>query len=489
VHVYAALLEARRDGLAPADAARAARARVARPAIVAAVTAGAAFAALALSDIGALRQLGLLCAAGELLTAIAIVIVTPAVGAWLEQRPPPPERAPRWPVALAALTATRARAAALALCALAPLAALAFGAAPPLAEAIIAVRPAKLEPLQVQQAIFDAFGGKRGQWIVLVADPDQDHARARADHLAERLSAQREDVEAVDALTALAPAPATQSERFAARDALDLPARAADLERTLTEVGFAPSRFTAVLEGMRTPPRQPIALPDLERGAGSILLSRYLAQDGADHLVAVYVRPRETPGSLARIEQAVRDADPAAMVTGYNRLEASLRDTLAHDLPRIGLVAGALVILALSASLRRARDVLLAAVVVAAEIAAVLLLVRLLNIPLHVYDALVIPVLLGITVDEGMFLLYRARSVEGEGVDVIVDTLRHEAPIIAATALTTAAGFGALAACDFDGLRDLGRVGALGSAVGLLIALVIVPAGLRLWPSPPARPL
>jgi predicted RND superfamily exporter protein len=484
VHVYAALLEARREGLPPADAARVARTRAGRPAFVAAITAGAAFAALALSDIQALRQLGLLCAAGEVLTAVAIIVITPAVGAWLERRPPPPEAPPRWTDALARLTATRGRAAALALLAAAPIAAVVLGAGPSLSEAFIAVRPAKLEPLQVQQAIFDAFGGKQGQWIVLVADADRDRARARADRVAERLGIMKDDVEAVDALAALAPAPATQAERFAARDALDLPGRAGDLERALADVGFAPARFEAVLSGLRRPPRQEVALGDLDRGAGAILLSRYLARDGADHLAAVYVRPRDREGSLGRIEQAVRDVEPEAMLTGYSRLEASLRLTLARDLPRIALVAGALVVLALAASLRRARDVLLAALVVGVEIAAVLALSRVAGIPLHVYDALVIPVLLGITVDEGMFLLHRARSVEIQGGDVIRDTLRREGPIVAATALTTAAGFGALAACDFDGLRDLGRVGALGSVAGLAIALLVVPAGLRLWPSP-----
>ena len=34
------------------------------------------------------------------------------------------------------------------------------------AEGIVAVRPQKLEPLQVQKQIFEAFGGKRGQWVV-----------------------------------------------------------------------------------------------------------------------------------------------------------------------------------------------------------------------------------------------------------------------------------------------------------------------------------
>ncbi len=137
-----------------------------------------------------------------------------------------------------------------------------------------------------------------------------------------------------------------------------------------------------------------------------------------------------------------------------------------------------LVVLALAASLRRARDVVLAATVVAAEIAAVLILIRVLHIPLHAYAALVLPVLLGITVDEGMFLLHHAREAKGD--DAIAETLRHEGPPVAATALTTAAGFAALGFCDFDGLRDLGWVGALGSTVGLVVALVVVPAGLRL---------
>ena len=130
----------------------------------------------------------------------------------------------------------------------------------------------------------------------------------------------------------------------------------------------------------------------------------------------------------------------------------------------------------------------LAMAVVVVEIAAVLLLIRLLDIPLHAYDALVLPVLLGITVDEAMFLLYRARrTVRGTRPrDVVRETLRWEGPPVATTALTTAAGFAGLILCDFDGLRHLGMVGALGSIVGLLVALVIVPAGLRLLPTKPA---
>ncbi|HMY20822.1 MAG TPA: MMPL family transporter, partial [Polyangium sp.] len=191
-----------------------------------------------------------------------------------------------------------------------------------------------------------------------------------------------------------------------------------------------------------------------------------------------YVRPRDTAGSTERVELAIQKTDPGAMLTGYSRLEGALRKSLAQDLPKTGIVAGILVLVALSMSLRRMRDVLIAAFVVGAEIATVLVLVRLFDIPLHVYDALVLPVLLGITVDEGMFLLHRARETTG---DVLRETLRLEGPPVAATALTTAAGFAALGLCRFDGLRDLGLVGAIGSVAGLLVALIVVPAGLRLW--------
>src|SRR5439155_15584856 len=106
--------------------------------------------------------------------------------------------------------------------------------------------------------------------------------------------------------------------------------------------------------------------------------------------------------------------------------------------------------------------------------AIVLVTSRALGVHWHVYDALVLPVLLGITLDEAMFLLEAARDRR------IDDAVAEQAPLAAATALTTAAGFGALVVCRFDGLVDVGKVGALGSTVGLVAALVVIPAGLRI---------
>ena len=479
VHVYAALLEARRDGLAPEDAALRARARTRRPVLVAASTAAMAFAALGLSEIAALRQLGLLCAAGELLTAVAIVAITPELGARLERRDPPEERVPGWTGIVAAMTESRSLAGIMLAVVVAPLVLVATGFGPSIADAIVALRPSGLEPLAVQQRIYDHFGGRPGQWVVMVADPDPLAAHARTDAIVEALDGA--PLEALDAITTIAPAPSTQRRRLAERDALGLADKADDLERALVDVGFAPERFTAVLEAMRNPSTELVTLEDLSASSDAIMLERYLGRDGEEAIVVSYLLPE--PGEEAAVEEAVLRADPEATLTGYARLEGTLRQTLTQDLPHIGSVAGVLVVIALALALRRPRDVALAAAVVVVEIGVVLVLVRAFGVPLHAYDALVLPVLLGITVDEAMFLLYRARRERGELDAIIGETLRHEGPPVATTALTTAAGFAGLLICDFDGLRHLAAVGVIGSVAGLVVALVVVPAGLRLTAS------
>ena len=102
-----------------------------------------------------------------------------------------------------------------------------------------------------------------------------------------------------------------------------------------------------------------------------------------------------------------------------------------------------------------------------------MLAMRAFDLRWHAYDALVVPVLIGITLDESMFLLHAAGLSE--------DAMRAQGPLVSATALTTASGFAALLVCRFTGLVDVGAVGALGVIAGLAASLIVVPAGLRVF--------
>lgn len=477
VHVYGALLAARRRGLSAAKAARAARRESAAPTLIAALVAGLAFCSLALSDLAAMRELGVLCGAGELLTAVAILIFTPEIGAWLERREPPPRAEPRWVPWVIALTATRARAGALLASVALAFPLLFFVGWPHASDAVVAVRPGALAPLKVHEEIYRIFGGKPGQWIVLSADSDPERAAARADAVAETLEKLREDrtIDGFDALASYAPSPAAQRARLAERDALDLPRAKERLSRALVASGFSLEACAPALLAFDHPSSE--ITPLSRDGALAWLAARHLAADGAGALAASYVRPNGDPAKDERALALIAAADPGAVVTGYPYLERSLKRTLAHDLPRIALLALGFVAIALRATLRRGRDVLLALGVLAVELGAVALSMRALSIHWHVYDALVLPVLFGITMDESLFLLRAARS--RVGADPLGDALREQGPLVAATALTTAGGFGALLVCRFEGLVDLGAVGAIGSVAGLVAAVLVIPAGVR----------
>jgi hypothetical protein len=475
VHVYAAVLDARREGHAGRDAARRARASTWRPTLTAAAVAAAGFGSLGLSGLRAMRELGLLCGAGELLTAVAILLVTPEIGAWIERGPPPPEASPAWIEGLVRVTATRPRAmVALASCA-APIAIVALIGWPRPASAVVAIRPPSLAPLAAEEHVRSLFGGRPGQWIVLSIDPDEETARARADRVADALEPLSRDgaIDGFDALATFAPSATTMRARRAERDALDLPARRPALEVALQEAGFDLQACAAALEAFAHPSRD-VSVPSAsDADAISWLLRRHVVHDAGDTLVATYVRPRGHPEADARLRSAIASADPGAVITGYDAMDRGLRDALAHDLLLVGAVTLAVVGIAMRVVLRSARQALVALSTLACELGAVGLAMRLLGVRWHVYDALVLPVLFGVTIDESMFLLYAARAGS------MTEALRKQGPLVAATALTTAAGFLALVGCRFPGLRDLGEVGTIGVLAGLVAALVVVPSAFR----------
>jgi uncharacterized protein len=475
VHVYAAVLDARREGHTGPEAARLARAATWRPTLTAAAVAALGFASLGLSRLRAMRELGLLCGVGEMLTAVAILLVTPEVGGWLESGAPPSKATPGWTEWLVRATSTRRWAiAALVACA-APILIVAVIGWPRPASAVVAVRPEGLAPLVAEEHLRALFGGRPGQWLVLSIDEREEEARARADRVAEAVESlsRAGTIDGFDALATFAPSTTTRRARLAERDALDLPSRRAGFESALRDEGFDVESCAAALDVFAHPSSDPSGAFAPASEATSWLQRRHVVHDGGDTLVATYVRPRGDPAANARARAAIVSADPRAVITGFEAMDRDLRDALSRDLWLIGAVTLSIVGIAMRVVLRSLRGALVALSTLLCELGAVGLAMRVLAVRWHIYDALVLPVLFGVTIDESMFLLYAARAGSMDSA------LRKQGPLVAATALTTAAGFLALVGCRFPGLRDLGVVGTLGVLAGLVAALVVVPSAFR----------
>lgn len=477
VHVYGRLLEARRDGRSPDESADIARRETWRPTLTAAFAAGGAFACLALTDIEGMRQLGILCGAGEVLTALAILLVVPEIGARLERGTPPKRMSV--PIVRALSGTTNRALAALSVAGCAVALAFALGV-PTIDHGVVALDGQTLPSMATYEEIYATFGGTKGQLLVISADANEARARSRADAVAEVADTLVGSgvIEGFDALGTIAPSEGAQHARLEIRDALDLPAKGRLLAKVLSEEGFAPEAFEAALASFAHPDHTVSDVATSQNRAIAWVRRRHLGRDDQGSIAVTFVRLTRDPVQQAEARTLLRAADPEAVQTGYADLQESLRSAMVRDVPRILLAALSVVLLVLGFSLRSVGTVALAVLVLVVEIALVLVLANLFHIRWHIYDALVLPVLLGITLDETLFLLDAVRRQAS--VDKALEKL---APLAASTALTTAAGFGALLICRFGGLTDIGKVGALGSAAGLLCALIIIPAALRIWQS------
>lgn len=494
VHLYAATLGALRDGFRVDEAPAEARRRVGRPVMLAAISAGGAFLCLALSSVDALRQLGALAAAGEVVTALYLLAITPLLAAWLEGRRRAtagspdsagaavaeagtidrlPE-APRWLVEASQTRAMRRSAAVFATLAVVLVA---LGAGPRRDGPMVALQPTGLAPLVVYREIAETFQTEtEAPTVVLVEGSTPEIARTRADEVFASLTAHASTVRAVDSLAAWSPSPTTIAQRcagLAAATGLSPTARASRLEGALTEAGLSPKGFAKALDSLGYSASTCSTYADTSRTAEPADVARYVRDEAPGHALAV-VSYLPTNGRPDAAKELLTATFPDAALTGIGTLEPSLGSALVRDLPRVGLAALAFVTVALFAVLRRKSHALIALAVIAAELATVLLAMRAFGVPLHIYDALVLPVLLGVTLDETLFVLRAAD--EAATHEEKIKAIQREAPLVATTALTTAAGFVALGVCRFEGLRHLGFVGAVGSALGLSFSLLAVPA-------------
>ena len=270
----------------------------------------------------------------------------------------------------------------------------------------------------------------------------------------------------------------TQAARFDARDALDLPKKQTISSARSPRPGSPPRASSRALEAMRHAARKETRLDDVaslrRRDPGHALPRRGRGRSPR-RVLPPAPAPRPAPPSASRPRCA--PPIPARMLTGYSRLESALRETLRHDMPRIGLVAMVLVGLALAASLRKPRDIAIAALVVAAEVAAVLILIRVLKIPLHAYDALVLPVCSGSPSTKACSSsITPARRPRRRHP-------RHDPPRGPVDRRDRADHRRRFRRAGFLRLRRTARPRLRGRARqhrGLIVALIVVPAGLRL---------
>ena len=103
---------------------------------------------------------------------------------------------------------------------------------------------------------------------------------------------------------------------------------------------------------------------------------------------------------------------------------------------------------------------------------------NILGIKLNYLNIIIAPILIGIGLDNGIYIMQR--FYEKEKLELI-DAIEHTGRAIVVTSLTTMIGFGSLITANFHAIAQIGILTMLGIGYELLASLTILPAVLKIW--------
>lgn len=168
-------------------------------------------------------------------------------------------------------------------------------------------------------------------------------------------------------------------------------------------------------------------------------------------------------------------------VTGMPVLGRLMVERSRRALAVAGTLAAAALLVWLLVDLRDLRLALLAALPTFLGLAALRGLMKLLGVPFNPLDVLALPVVIGISVDDGVHIVHRLRAERGDLARALAGTGRG----VVLTSATSIAAFGALAFARHQGLASFGLVLALGVAVALALSVLVLPRA-AVWLAPGA---
>ena len=174
--------------------------------------------------------------------------------------------------------------------------------------------------------------------------------------------------------------------------------------------------------------------------------------------------------ALGSFVNAVQSLYPAA--TGRPALEAGVGDIVVAAFRQAFVTSAIAIFLILLATLRSFGDAALVMVplLLAASLTAATMVI--LSIPLNVANVIVLPLLLGMGVDNGLHVVGRYR--ESRSVQNVYRSTTPRAVVV--SVLTTLFSFVALAFADHRGMASMGQLLAIAIGFLLVSTLLVLPA-------------
>ena len=470
IHLLGRYEALRREGLDSQEATRAAFAHTGSAATISALVAAVTFLSLAISEFRAFREFGVIAGLGMMVVIAAYLLVLPALLGLCARFGWRPAARPLFGGTSAGLgrLLARARFRRGVVWILGPsLAVLALGTGRVRFNYdFAALEDSSLPSFRLDKITNRVLG--YSQTPVVMLTPDVESERATVEELGRRKQERgaASSIDFVGALTDLVPTEQAEKQAVMASIAQVLarvkpdklePATREQFERLQRLVGTRPFERADLPESVR---RQFLGIGDGNTGFVLVFASVNLADGSKVQDFAREVRGVNTAGGtrVAAAGEAMILADIIEMVT--------------REMPRIMVAALLAVFLTMSLTLGSVRLALVCLSPTVVSILALTGLMPLLGMELNYLNVIVVPVLIGVTVDAGVHMATRLEDAGADFVTVYAETARA----ILGGILTSAVGFGAMLLADHPGLNSIGELANLGFAINLVVMLVGFPA-------------
>ena len=154
-----------------------------------------------------------------------------------------------------------------------------------------------------------------------------------------------------------------------------------------------------------------------------------------------------------------------------------------NSVVKAALISAVAVTLMIFLMLRSIRDTLLVLVPLILAALYTVAATVILSTPFNFANVIVLPLLMGLGVANGIHLVSRAREEKSAAAAFSTTTPRA----VFFSALTTIASFGSLAVSSHRGTASMGELLTLSIGITLVCALVVLPSLMRLWPAGETR--
>jgi predicted RND superfamily exporter protein len=483
IHIYQRYHHERASGNKPNKAVEIALTRTGKGVWTGGLTTIAAFLTLLLARIQGIVELGVLVAVGLFFCLLTITLVLPAFLVWVERKGYRYRPLKTWGLGqLTSFLKKHYRPVLVCLFALAVIGGY-LGTRVRVTGGVEGFRPRGMEGMETLERMQERFGGHGAGMTVLLKGEDLSQLLREEETIASFLQdTYNEGILFVTHLAQFIPSAGKQTRVLdELRVGMDYQQAARSLDKALEKEGLNPDTFVQAGKMLRGLTSKEVPIPptttlqELARTPLAEVLERYVVQGEDGYRLRQEIRFDPAMVDPLKLQEGITIVAPEAQCTSNELIALQLRGMVKRDFTLLAPLALAVVLALLFLHFRHPRWVGMALTPLLSGVAYMLGASALLGIDLNPANAVAIPLILGIGIDDGIHIVHRYRERKDVG-----QAVRLTGRAVIMTSLTTMVGFGSLSTSHFPALASLGQVALLGIGSCLLTSLLLLPSLLML---------